>query len=144
MTKNLAHRIVYSLMAISLLAVVFGLVGCATPSQTGLAQIATQYAVAKTIEESDTITSDGVIRYVELARDLIDQDVVLDPAKVADSILNELEGTHLSPADRVLAVALVMQIQAQFEELDLLDPPTRVTLLQVLGWIEQAARLSGR
>lgn len=123
-----------------------GLLGCvagsAMSNNSAMAQIAVQYATAKVIEQSDAITPEGVIAYVELARTIAGDDVALDPAKIAEQILQALDAQALSPADRVLASALVMQIQAQFTELDLLDPTTRVTLLAVLDWIEQAARLS--
>lgn len=139
---HLPSMILTLLMGLSL----GGLIGCAAGSamsgNSGMAMIAVQYATAKTIESSDTITADGVLRYVELARGLVDDDAVLDPAKIADEILRAVDSESLSPSDRVLVQALVLQIQAQFTELDLLDPSTRVTLLVVLDWIEQAARLS--
>jgi hypothetical protein len=147
----MTHRVTHSnagpivfmiIMLVALCVTVLPLASCVSTPSSPLAQIAVQYATAKTIEQSDTITPAGVIRYVGIARGLLDDDVVLDPAKIADGILQALDAEQLSPADRVLAQALVLQIQAQFNELNLLDPATRVTLLAVLDWIELAARMS--
>lgn len=130
------------LLILACLTITTTLVSCSTTApNTGLAQIAVQYATAKTLEQSDDITPDGVIRYVETARALVDQDTAIDPTRIAAELLRALDAEDLSPADRILAQALVLQIQAQFQELDLMDPATRLSLLTVLGWIEQAARM---
>lgn len=130
------------LLILACLTIASMLTSCATPEKNnGLAQIATQYATLKVLEEANDITPNGVIRYVETARALVDQDTAIDPTRIAAELLRALDAEDLSPADRILAQALVLQIQAQFQELDLMDPATRLSLLTVLGWIEQAARM---
>jgi hypothetical protein len=138
MTDRMLLTLACLLLTFSLL-----LASCATrPDNSGLARIAVQFGTLKAIEQSESINAEGVLRYTAFARGLVENDVVLDPAKIATEILNAIDTENLSPSDRLLAQTLVLQIQVQFEELDLLDPSTRVTLLSVLEWIEQAARLS--
>lgn len=124
-----------AVLALILVACALSLTGCAT-SVSPAARLPVQFATMKVIESSDRITAEGVLRYVDLARSVVDRDVVA----VADVVLRELDAEGLSPADKLLAQAIILEIQARLQDTGTGD--STLSLLEVLSWVEAAARLS--
>lgn len=148
---NKLNRTSKSAMPFSLNAVVLVLmvallllmVSCAGLTEADRARLPIQYGTMKVIGQSDAVTADGVIRYTTLARELIDRDVSINTTALASEIVQALGAERLSPTDLFLVTALVQQIEVEMQSLNLIQPDVRLSLLEVLGWIEQAARMSG-
>lgn len=117
--------------------------GCTSMTAEDSMRLPTQYATLKLIEQSGDVTATGVLRYVDLARTLVDQDITINAHALAAEILLALQAETLAPSDRFLIVALVQQIEIEAESLNLIRPDTRMSLLEILTWIEQAARMAG-
>lgn len=125
-----------------LLAATLVVAGCNSLTEQDRMRLPTQYATMKVIEQSDDITAEGVLRYTELARMIVASDVEINAQALVQEILEALDAEKLSPSDRFLVVSLVQQIEIEAQSLNLIQPDTRLSLLEVIGWIEQAARMA--
>jgi len=118
---------------------VFTLQACKSIDDSSAAMIAVEFATLKVIEESESITAEGVLRYVEFARGLINADTTINSARLAEEILQALQRENLSNADRFLVIALVQQIEINMASSGLLDEERRYRLHQILDWVEIGA-----
>lgn len=125
-----------------LLAATLVVAGCNSLTEQDRMRLPTQYATMKVIEQSDDITAEGVLRYTELARTIVARDVQINAQDLVQEILEALDAEKLSPSDRFLVVSLVQQIEIEAQSLNLIQPDTRLSLLEVIDWIEQAARMA--
>lgn len=134
------HRTFQLGVMIGILSLIIFLVqGCAGISELSTARLPIQYATIKVIQDSEGITSSGVVRYVSHARALIDRDVQINAKYISAEIVDALQSEELSPADQFLAEQLILQIEIQLEDLNLLDNSVRLSLLDILDWVEEAA-----
>lgn len=122
---------------ITILALIL-LVGCESLSS---AKLPIQYATVRYIEESST-PAQAIIDHVERARLLLDRDSDVTAERLADEILGAIDTGQLTPSERILLTALIAGAQDAIRETQLIEPDTRLSILLVLGWIEQAARLA--
>jgi uncharacterized lipoprotein YajG len=125
-----------------MIAAILVLSGCATTPDDRL-RLPVMYGTLKLIENSEDVTAAGVLRYTDRARELINLNAEIDVRYIAEQLLAELMHEQLSPADRFLVQALIEQIDTEFTSLKLRVPDSALTLLDVVVWIEQAAKMSG-
>lgn len=128
--------------SLAIVAAVAMLAACGSLTEQDRMRLPTQYATMKVIEQSDDITAEGVLRYTELARMIVARDVQINAQSLVQEILEALDAEKLSPSDRFLVVSLVQQIEIEAQSLNLIQPDTRLSLLEVIDWIEQAARMA--
>ena len=123
-----------------LIALTFLLIsGCATLGQSDSQRILWQYATVKLIQDSDSVTSAGVIERVEMIRALSDAKVEITPEHMVNQVLRSLG--DIKPAERLLIVELLNGLQGYVLEVE--APAERAQRLDVvLNWVEQAARIS--
>lgn len=132
------------LLALTVLVIVaLMLPGCASLERgDATARLAVTYAALKTIESGD----DPAARAAEVAAIARDAQRFLDSETVTVALLEHAVRSRLpadlSPADRLLADALVDAVVAELETrvgLGVLDAGQRLVVNQVLGWIVGAA-----
>lgn len=123
------------LMAIVLLF----MVGCSSLGNN--AQLPIQFATLKYIEQTGT-EAQTVIDHVERIRALVDRDSTVTPDQIAAQILDAVDTRQLTPSETLLLTALITSAQDAIQEVNLIEPDTRLSILQVLGWVEAAARMA--
>ncbi len=129
-----------------LLAVVFAAVasGCATfRDNQPAARLAVTYATLKVIEGGDdqVARAQKILDIANDAKHFLDGDAVTLSA-LEQAVRDRLAAEELSPADRLLADALVLTIAAELRERigqGALGAEQRVTVSTVLDWVTQAA-----
>lgn len=132
--------------AVLLLAGTTAVAGCASVGESDTGRLAIQYGTLKLIEQSDSVTSAGVIERIEWLRGTVDSEESILLAELRERLFERIDLDGLSPADRFLLNELVGQVEANIN-LDLasgvLSPEARARLGEILSWIEVAARMSG-
>jgi uncharacterized protein YceK len=119
-----------------LIALTFLLVsGCATLGQSDSTRIMYQYATIKLIDNSSSITSQGVIDKVAEIRALADSQIEISPQSLVDDVLSSVP-----PAERFLIQSFVVELQHYVLQAEV-PADQRTRLNTVLDWVEQAARL---
>lgn len=120
--------------------------GCTTFQNVGSNDLLVQYSTLKLIEQSDDVTSQGVIDAVEKARGVLDAtEVEVSFAKLKERVAQEIEFSEMAPSDRLLIQAVVNEVEADYVktyQTDVLSEEVKVTISQFLDLVEQAARLS--
>jgi type IV pilus biogenesis protein CpaD/CtpE len=121
------------------------LVGCSSnPSarDEAIIGLAVQYATAKYIEEKPG-SAENIVRVAEGVKALVGGDASATLVTLQEYVGQELTKLELSPADRVLANALVnlvvAELQAKVGE-GLLEPDQRVRVAKILDLVIAAAR----
>jgi len=126
--------------AIALFLMVLTLTGCESMPQQ---KLIVQVSAMKYIEDGEDRAgrAAAVIEEVQRAKVLIDFDgVTLDQIKGA--VLDRLKERSLNPSDMLLAMAIVDMASAELDVklgAGILSPEQKVTVNEVLGWVEQAA-----
>lgn len=133
------------LIAATCLATVIFLSGCAsTPDarQDAIVTIAVQYATAKYIEERPN-SRENIVRIAEGVKALVGGDATATLITLQEFVGGELDKAGLSPADRVLANALVglivAELQAKVGE-GLIPADQRVRVAAILDLVIAVAR----
>lgn len=136
----------WSVIATALTVAVFGtifLAGCKTAPQETSAHLAVTYATAKYVEKAGAGAPERAARVLALA-DAVEgvaggESVTIDALKAY--VLGKLPAS-LSPADRILAAALVDAAAAELQArvgAGALDPAALLKVKQVLAWIREGA-----
>lgn len=137
----------FCLLTLAAACLLGALTSCAGTSglntDSAATQLTVQYATAKLITQSDRVTSDRVLLHVERVRELVDGDMELTTADLVAQVIAGIDTDRLDDADRLLLMALIGQVADSLGELNLISEEHRLTLLTLLDWIEQAARLTG-
>jgi hypothetical protein len=122
------------------------LVGCSsnpTARDEALIGITVQYATAKYIEDRPE-SRENIVRVATAAKALVGGDASATLLTLQEFVGGELAKIELSPADRVLANALVnlivAELQAKVGE-GLLEPDQRVRVANILDLVIAAARV---
>lgn len=119
------------------------LAGCKTAPQETTAHLAVSYATAKYVEKAGVNAPERAARVLAVV-DAVEgvaggESVTLDALKAY--VLGKLPA-DLSPADRILAGALVDAAAAELQArvgAGALDPAALLKVRQVLGWIREGA-----
>jgi hypothetical protein len=101
------------------------------------------FGTMKTIEESERISADGVLRYVDYAREAINLNLAISATDLALEMINRLVGENMSDADRFLVSELTQNIAGMVEDYNVKLPETPIAVSQVVDWFEQAALMKG-
>lgn len=129
------------LIAIALLS----LSGCSSnPSarEEAIVAITVQYATAKYIERKPS-SSKTIVSIAQAAKDLVGGDATATLLTLQEVVSGELDKLALSPADRVLANALVSLIVAELQIKvgdGLIDADQRVRVAKILDLVIATAR----
>jgi hypothetical protein len=137
MTKNLRNAAVW-LGLVVLLSWLAVAAGCQSLSS---AQLPIQFATVKYIEETGT-PAQAVIDHVERARQLLERDTTVSAQGLAEEVLGAVDTGQLTASEKLLLTALIASAQDSIRQTNLIEPDTRLSILLVLGWIEQAARMA--
>lgn len=132
------------------LFVFMGLAGCQTVTNLadGVAsnELLVQYSTMKLIEQSDDITSEGVVEAVEKARTAMDEDQVVSIDELKARVADKIDFESFAPSDRLLIAAVVDEVQKTLEaeyKTDLVSEEVEYKIGLFLDNVELAARLSG-
>jgi type IV pilus biogenesis protein CpaD/CtpE len=121
------------------------LVGCSstpTARDEAIIGIAVQYATAKYIEQKPG-SAENIVRVAEGVKALVGGDATATLITLQEYVGSELDKLSLSPADRVLANALVQLIVAELQAKvgeGLLEPDQRVRVASILDLVIAVAR----
>lgn len=101
-----------------------------------------QYATAKVIRETD-VTADAVLSFADRVRPLLDTEVHTVDA-VMEAVRAEIEWENLLPEDRILVNYIFNAAEDRLKDRAGSSPDEiRTSATTIIGWIEQAAILSG-
>lgn len=132
-------------IAVVLIVAMLSLAGCSSnPSarEEAIIGLSVQYATAKYIERKPS-SSKNIVAVAQAAKDLIGGDATATLLTLQEVVSGELDKLSLSPADRVLANALVQLIVAEIQAKvgdGLLDPSQRVRIATILDLVIATAR----
>jgi uncharacterized lipoprotein YajG len=121
------------------------LVGCSsnpTAREEALIGLTVQYATAKYIEERPE-SRERIVSVATAAKGIVDGDASVTLLVLQEFVGGELDKAGLSPADRVLANALVSLIVAELQAKvgeGLLEPDQRLRVAKILDLVIAAAR----
>jgi hypothetical protein len=118
---------------------------CATFSErdTGT-RLLIQYSTMKLIEQSDAITSEGVVAHVERVRGMLDTSEEVAVVDLRRELLERVNLDALGPADTLLLMALLDEVELSFQaNTDVLSQEDRERVGTILDWVVSAARMSG-
>lgn len=125
-------------------ALILCLAGCTSiESDDATARLTTQYATLRLIEQSSDITASGVIAHVERVRAIVQHDSLVSTAALVEQVMAGINTESLAPSDRLLLLALIEYAAAHLEEVSLVSDDRMLSVLTLLTWIEQAARMAG-
>lgn len=135
------RRILFALCLLALLP----LGGCQTLAEReSTARLSVQVATIKVIEQSADISGADVIHHAEAAREVLKGDVTL--AHLVESVRGRIGWERLDAADRLLLDAVLLEAEARLQARigdGLIAEDARVTVVTLLDWIVQAARMTG-
>lgn len=131
------------MLAIAIMA--SGIAACSTLGNGKIdspdtAKLAVQYGTLKLIEQSDSVDGQAVLDRTAKLRAYVEADSVVDLARLRAEAEGLVNWDSLDASDRLLVLALFDQIETTAERT---ETPTELeaTLLQILDWAEQAARI---
>lgn len=139
--SELKKGVLYAAIFVATFALVAALPGCATVSDAST-KLPVQYATLKLIEQSDQIGPSDVISHVRRVRALTAQDTELSTADLVTQVLAGIDTDALEVSDRLLLMALVGYVADSLGEVNLISSDHKLSLLTLLDWVEQAARLA--
>lgn len=130
-----------------LLAIIMAMVlaGCQTFSQVTSNDTLVQYSTMKLIEQSDSVTSEGVLSAMQKARETLNTDVTFTVSEFKEELAEKIHWSTLPVSDRILISTIVDKVQERLEEkyeVDVISDQTEIRLLDFIENVEQAAALS--
>jgi len=130
-----------------LLAIIMAMVlaGCQTFSQVTSNDVLVQYSTMKLIEQSDSVTSEGVLSAMQKARETLNTDVTFTVSEFKEELAEKIHWSTLPVSDRILISTIVDKVQERLEEkyeVDVISDQTEIRLLDFIENVEQAAALS--
>ena len=107
-------------------------------------QLVVQYATIKLIDQSSAVSSSDVLEHVGRVKAVIDRESATTVAALIQEAESHIPWNKIDRADQLLVRALIVAVSDELEDRvgdGTLDPEHQLTVLAMLNWIEQAARM---
>jgi hypothetical protein len=109
------------------------------------AKTGVQYGTLKLISQSSDVTAEGVLSVAARLKGAVEDDPTVTLAMLAEEAGKHIPWDKFDLADRILIINLMDFIEAYLAELvgdGILEDDAKATVINLLRWIEEAAKLA--